>query len=289
MNNYDMYQEQPRESLSKSLFGSPLKAQWTLQKLSMTSHFFGGKVWDDLAAGRGFKSPGIVGLRGLISGQNAAGSRVARALSPSNAIFGVFPKFKEKGFLGSFNEYNAINKTDEVSKAKNTVFKKLEQILGGGVVEGTAFEQKYHGEMPKNVKHAIKFKNRKTFADIKNPDLKSKIIELADEGDKYKLAKKARAVAKAGKFASRVLGLKIAWDVSSAIGGFAVNTVSSMASIAEQKLSNLTNNSLEFGGKLGIGFYSGASATERQRALSSIRGTAAMGNEASYQHVASTW
>jgi hypothetical protein len=61
----------------------------------------------------------------------------------------------------------------------------------------------------------------------------------------------------------------------------------------EKGLKTLTGRGMEFGGNVGIGFYSGKSGTERQRALSAIGrgygGSSGMGNEAGYQHVDSTW
>lgn len=101
-----------------------------------------------------------------------------------------------------------------------------------------------------------------------------------------------RRLARVGRLAGWVGAATIAYDVGSFIGGFAVNTLGSVADKLERTMTGLVNRQMEFGGKVGVGFFSGASGTERQRALSAIgqgRGSSGMGSEAGYQHVDSTW
>ena len=102
-----------------------------------------------------------------------------------------------------------------------------------------------------------------------------------------------RRLAKMGRIANWAFAADIAIDVGTAIGSHVVNTVGSTVDMVEQRMSNMFLKHREFGGKVGVGFYSGSSGNERQRALSAIgsgyNGNVGMGNEASYQHVDSTW
>ena len=84
MNQYNNFQPQVEEpSIFKQHFGSPLKAQWTLQKASMMMTVLSNNMWKQAMEGQGIKWSGVVGFRGLALGSEGTKHTmgIARSLS----------------------------------------------------------------------------------------------------------------------------------------------------------------------------------------------------------------
>lgn len=318
----------PEPSVIGSMYGSPAKAWWTTQKFSMLSTFASGKMWKAAEMGKGIQWGGIVGFRGLAMGESAAPS-VLRSASPlrrgvlgvmkgigaseetiSNfKTFGLFGKNSNKGlsFVGRLvgggtiesTAFTAIPKQDRItqilmkegfnssdikllraSRYKSELFgsyRNLKRFVGSDELKGINGMYRGVSDDTKLAAETI-FKARNAERAIVSKELTKRMW--------------VRRLAKVGKLASWVTAATIAFDVGSALGGFATNAAGNIASRLESSLGAVVNRKMEFGGKVGIGFYSGRSGTERQRALAAIGnsgGQSYMGNEAGYQHVDSTW
>ena len=318
---FSSYDQVEQPSLAGEMFGSPAKAWWTLQKGSLMMTGFSSSMWSNAMKGQGIKWGGVVGFRGIVLGSSSVGSGgakvgigLARALSPSHFVQGAIGGFNGTAGLrfkhfGLFGEYGLLN-----SQGDNKTAGFLGKLFGGGISERTKFTPLVGDSKFTQMKNALK--NIK-LADSTGEIQKVRAYRIWEEGGKVgresenwlkagqelrteakTLIRKnlvtstnVRRLARIGRFASWTMAASIAFDVGSALGGFAVNTFGNAADKLEKSLANITNRQMEFGGKVGIGFYSGASGTERQRALSVIgrSGGPGMGGEAGYQHVDSTW
>lgn len=276
--NFSSYDQVEQPSLTGEMFGSPAKAWWTLQKGSLYANVLNGSMWGGASKGLGIKWGGVVGFRGIALGQGAAGMKTA---SPSKLIAGLIKPFSSKQ-AEAFENYGLFGSKSGATNA-------LGRVLGGGIIDGTKFKPRTKLEIEKIKWSKVKDMTEKNFA----PEVEMKYFnKLNDLGKKTLFQQKlVKRIATVGKFASWATFASLAFDVGSAIGGFAVNTLGNAADRFEKSMSNVFNRQMEFGGKVGVGFYSGASGTERQRALSAIGrgGGPGMGNEAGYQHIDSTW
>lgn len=301
--SYDQLQQQ-QPSAMNTMFGSPARAWWTLQKASVTMTGLNGGTWSALKAGEGFGWKGVVGFRGIALGRSGTGLKTG---SPSKLISGIIGQF-DKSTAARFDKFGVFG------GRQNEIAKSVGKIFGGGTIESTKFDNVLLKEFD-DVKVPRKFIPRfkrglkmtdpefEMFLNQKAGQAMSTGVPSATAYGSYRdglkkeitgtLKKRSfiRGVATVGKFASWAMMASIAYDVGSSIGSYTANTIGDFASMAEKKLSNISNNQMEFGGKVGIGFYSGASSTERQRALNAIKGAASpgFGNEAAYQHVGNTW
>lgn len=329
-----LYGEPQAPSLTEQMFGSPLKAQWSLQKGSMLMTFMNNNMWKQAMEGKGLKWSGVVGFRGIALGSGDAlrgikgGAGIGKAVSPARVVEGIMrglgyadraDKFATSGLLGQY--------------AGNDKFiKGLGRFFGGGIIESTKFQKfnkpesyikllanegfdvrdirelrkKYGASTFRSRKNLEKFAASDTVKGITgimkadaDAGLAASTILKGREAErallKSNLSKRTwiKRAARLGRFATWAGTVSIAFDVGKAIGSFGTETVGAIADMAEMKLGNLVNKNMEFGGKVGIGFYASRSGTERQRALSAISGGRGggpgFGNEAAYQHVDSTW
>lgn len=349
--SYGAMEQQP--SVASEMFGSPLKAQWTLQKASMMMTSMNAGMWKQAMAGQGVKWSGVVGFRGIALGKEAYGGTLARASSPSHIIGGLIKSFSPEK-AKAFHDFGLFG------KSQSGIGASLGRFFGGGTIESskfdpsaiTKYDTQYKAKMSEykkamkewqrdlktgranSIRHIRAAQAGKDVSAWRRSGLSSAQNAKISDALRYQVvnddimkeaagrraayessmmarkptvagmgiikgkaaydhAKFIRRVAKIGRVASWVGAASIAFDVGSAIGGYAMDTISSVANQLETKMSGIFNREMEFGGKVGIGFYNQSSGTERQRALSAIGrgfgGSAGMGNEAGFQHVDSTW
>ncbi|HLD91510.1 MAG TPA: hypothetical protein VI911_10980 [Patescibacteria group bacterium] len=301
MANYYQSPEMERPSISQELFGSPLKAQWTLQKASMYATALTPGMWNKVMTGHGIRWGGVVGFRGIALGEKGLGTGAVgmRTLSPAKLIqhaIGIFSPDKAQ----QFSKYGLFGRSEGSLGA-------IGRFLGGGVIESTKFIETngpLHFRVTPNEELIRKRANKiwrkglggtpqeHWFAAQEQINKETNII--IKKGMKNITKRNiVRKIARVGKFASWAGAASIAFDIGTAVGGLAVNAMASTAERLEKTMSNIINRKMEFGGKVGVGFYSGRSGTERQRALSAIgkgyNGSPGFGNEAGMQHVDSTW
>lgn len=323
-----LYGEPQAPSLTEQMFGSPLKAQWTLQKSSMLMTFMNNSTWKAAMEGKGLKWSGVVGFRGIALGQNATG--ITKSISPARVIEGVVRNLGFKDAADSFAKNGLLGK-----HAGDRVLGSLGRLFGGGTLEFTKYDEstkRFIQRSGVSVLSRAGFKasdikmlrsrwgtnvwsSKSTVEDLYksgvfkgSPEATKaaeailsqktnigKVTQFDRSGLKNNILKKKAIIraAKIGRFATWAGVVNVAFDVGKVISEAGFRAAGSIADLAEQKLSGLINRNMEFGGKVGIGFYAGQSGTERQRALSAISGGRgggpAFGNEAGYQHVASTW
>lgn len=308
MQQYPIY-EQEQQSVLSDLFGTPTAAFGTLQKASMSLNLMNSSMWRAAKTGAGINWSGVVGLRGIAMGEKAFGNRVGRALSPFQAT---------KGSIAGINSYSAarftkfglfgsgglLNKTGD-NKLSNT----LGRFFGGGLIESSKFDmsgKNFIADIPddkirpiaENIyKGRIKNETLSHLTDKDDWSLAQRIL-TKKQGKEYAIKQKVISknvgrIAKVARLASWVTMASIGFDIGSAVGSSLVHSVGNAADALDNKLNSLINKKMEFGGKVGIGFYSQRSGTERQRALSAMgggyQGSPAFGNEAGYSHVASTF
>lgn len=277
--NYSEQGQEPGPLHPRSI----LSTQWDLQKASLSLNYMRPGVWNALQAGKGMSWSGIVGLRGIASGKSAFSGRMGAAFSPANAVHGIL-KHMSPARARAFEKYGIFGNT------KDDLLNTIKKIVGGGTIENSRFKVRTAEEIEKMKWNKVKYMTERNFA----PEIEMKYFNKLDKAGKQALSKQKwmTRVARMGRFASWVGAASIAFDVGSFIGKSGVNAIGAVADRLERTMSGLVNRQMEFGGKVGIGFYSGASGTERQRALSAIgsgRGSSGMGSEAGYQHVDSTW
>jgi hypothetical protein len=326
---FSSYDQMQQPSMASEMFGSPMRAQWTLQKLSVLSN----SNWKDAIAGKGYNWSGVVGFRGIALGSSSVGSGgtkvgigLARAASPSHFAGSFISAFDKSAALrfkhfGLFGEMGLLN-----ANGNNTVSNTLGRIFGGGTIEASKFTPlDMNSKVKKAYSHKKGFKKSAHARGLLSQ--KAVLTEEAIKVRSYTISQKAtgasqeanwaaarrelteesktafkknmtkgkyiRRAAKIGRLGSWAMMASLAFDVGSAIGSFVADTAGNAADRMEQKLSGMFNRQMEFGGKVGIGFYGSNSGTERQRALSAIGrgagGGAAMGNEAGFAHIDSTW
>lgn len=289
MAEFANYQQAQEPSLTHELFGSPLKAQWTLQKGSMMMNFMSNSMWKSAMEGKGVRWSGVVGFRGIALGKEAAGWASSKALSP---IAGIMRRLGKETMATTLETSGLFGKGGLFNKQGTEGFSKIGKFLGGGSFGKFNIEEEKLLERMKGKRFT--FKNieeiKKTFP--KGMTVEKANIELMGGGKLSKI-KTLRKFARIGRFASWTGAAMIGYDVGKAIGGFAINTIGNITDRLESAMGNLVNKKMEFGGKVGIGFYTGRSGTERQRALSAIGrgygGSPGQGSEAAMQHIDSTW
>ena len=315
VNDYSQMDEQ-QPSLVSQYFGSPAKAWWTLQKGSLGLTFLNNKMWKKALAGEGIRLSGVVGFRGIALGKAAEGSKLARMFSPSHAVAGIMEGLGFKERAAKFREFGLFgNSTD-----KGASF--LGRAFGGGISNTSKFTNifaedmtrmgrvgRWYGEVSSgkwgNRGRAVA-KRRQSAIDRAVAGKTSMAFEegFADAGA-YGTKEAAELVAKdiskmkwvgriarVGKLAGWATTAYMAFDIASSVGEAGMNVLSNAADRLESSLSKFAQRRTEFAGKVGIGFYTSRSGTERQRALSAAGrgyGESGLGNEAAYQHIDSTF
>lgn len=299
MAQYNNFQPQVEEpSVFKQYFGSPLKSQWTLQKASMMMTILSNNMWKQAMEGQGIKWSGVVGFRGLALGSEGTKHTMglARALSPHNLISrSIGNKTLEQS--GFFGKGGILNK-----EGTNAASNFIGRLLGGGTIEASKFEKTE--VLKKRLRQDIlnKVDTRPVYDDdrlrqniMKTIGIdKSKVPTIDSDIVKSNIRTKkvVRNISKAGRVVTWLAAAKIAYDIGSAAVSFGLNTAGNIVDRLEDKIRSRNLRNMEFGGRVGVGFYASRSGTERQRALSAVGsygGGAAFGHEAEYQHVASNF
>lgn len=326
-----IYGEPEQPSIFQNLFGTPLRAQMTFQKASFAKHILSYKMFGDMAQGKGFKWSGIVGFRGIALGEGAFGSTLSKSFSPHNAGVGIARGFSETAGdnfrkFGLFG-YDEASKTGGVLNGMNNKISGfLGRFFGGGIVEASKFENitglkgvKSRTAKKMYSRSSLMRANIEHFTNVSHDTISKRAYSLwesagrtGSETEHWGAAVSAlrkegihaaksniskmltfRRLATIGKIGTWVGIADMAFDIGSLAGSLTARGLGAAADKLENSLSSVVNRRHEFGGKVGIGFYSSRSGTERQRALSAIGNgygaDAGMGNEAAYQHVDSSW